>query len=161
MALRWVLTRDPRGRQPAPAYFQTELPGTVVPQLPTASLAAALVAEAGAGSAVPPPARALLGGDAPAGRAIFLRYQLRWRVEVTLEESRAHWGVETQRQWSVQAIARSTPALLGLFSVVVLLGHALHPDGAIPVRQAAWYPKGQATFSDVLATVRTQLWRGE
>ncbi len=61
----------------------------------------------------------------------------RWPIEVTYEESRAHLGVETQRQWSDLAIERSTPCLFGLYSVVVLLGHALHPDGAIPVQQAA------------------------
>ena len=84
----------------------------------------------------------------------------RWPIEVTYEESRAHLGVETQRQWSDLAIERSTPCLLGLYSLVVLLGHALHPDGQIPLEQAAWYPKTQATFSDVLATVRRHLWGG-
>jgi len=82
----------------------------------------------------------------------------RWTIEVTYEESRAHLGVETQRQWSDLAIERSTPCLFGLYSVVVLLGHALHPDGTISVQQTAWYPKTQATFSDVLATVRRQCW---
>src|SRR2546426_1022048 len=84
----------------------------------------------------------------------------RWSIEVTFEESRAHLGVETQRQWSDLAIERSTPCLFGLYSMLVLLGHALHPDGAIPVQQAAWYPKTQATFSDVLATVRRHVWGG-
>ncbi len=84
----------------------------------------------------------------------------RWPIEVTYEESRAHLGVETQRQLSDLAIERSTPCLLGLYSLVVLVGHALHPDGKIPLQQAAWYPKPQATFSDVLATVRRHLWGG-
>src|SRR5438105_1776365 len=84
----------------------------------------------------------------------------RWSLEVTYEESRAHRGIETQRQWSDLAIERSTPCLLGLYSLVVLLGQAFHPDGQLPLQQAAWYPKTQATFSDVLATVRRQLWGG-
>src|SRR5881396_375304 len=84
----------------------------------------------------------------------------RWSLEVTYEESRAHLGVGTQRQWSDLAIERSTPCLLGLYSLVVLLAHALHPDGQVPVQQAAWYPKTQATFSDVLASVRRHLWGG-
>jgi len=84
----------------------------------------------------------------------------RWSIEVTYEESRAHLGVETQRQWSDLAIERSTPCLLGLYSLVVLLGLALHPDGQIPLQQAAWYPKAQATFSDVLAAVRRHVWGG-
>src|SRR5205814_9334827 len=58
------------------------------------------------------------------------------------------------------SIERSTPCLLGLYSLVVLLGHALHLDGQVPVQQAAWYPKTQSTFIDVLATVRRHLWGG-
>jgi hypothetical protein len=44
----------------------------------------------------------------------------RWQLEVTFREVRDHLGVETQRQWSDKAIARTTPCLLGLFSVVLL-----------------------------------------
>jgi hypothetical protein len=82
----------------------------------------------------------------------------RWTIEVTFEESRAHLGVETQRQWSDLAIERSTPCLLGMFSLVALFGVALHPDGKVPVQRTAWYPKSEATFSDVLAQVRRHLW---
>ena len=90
--------------------------------------------------------------------SIIADYTKRWPLEVTIEESRAHLGIETQRQWSDLAIERSTPALLGLYSLVVLFAQALHPDGQIPVAQAAWYPKQQATFSDVLMEVRRALW---
>ena len=82
----------------------------------------------------------------------------RWTTEVTFEESRAHLGSETQRQWSDLAIERTTPCLFGLYSLVFLLAHALHPDGKVPLRQTAWYEKEEATFSDVLATVRRHLW---
>ena len=44
----------------------------------------------------------------------------RWRTETTFEEARRHLGMETQRQWSDLAILRTTPALLGLFSLVAL-----------------------------------------
>src|SRR5260221_10947563 len=82
----------------------------------------------------------------------------RWSLEVTFEEGRAHLGIETQRQWSDQAIERSTPLLFGLYSLVTLFGQTLHPDGQIPVAQAAWYRKHTATFRDVLALVRRHLW---
>jgi hypothetical protein len=82
----------------------------------------------------------------------------RWTIEVTFEESRAHLGVQTQRQWSDLAIERSTPCLLGMFSLVALFGKALHPDGKVPVQRTAWYHKTEATFSDVLAEVRRHLW---
>ncbi len=82
----------------------------------------------------------------------------RWTIEVTFEESRAYLGVQTQRQWSDLAIERSTPCLLGIFSLVALLGKALHPDGNVPVERTAWYHKTEATFADVLADVRRHLW---
>jgi hypothetical protein len=83
----------------------------------------------------------------------------RWQLEVTFEEARRHLGVETQRQWSDKAIARTTPLLLGLFSWVTLVAHALytaHPS-ATP-RHAIWYSKALPTFSDALALVRQSLW---
>ena len=89
--------------------------------------------------------------------AILAAYLLRWNVEVTFEEARAHLGLETQRQWTTRAVGRTTPGLLGLFSVVVLMAHAAHPD-RLPTRQAAWYPKPEATFTDALAAVRRHLW---
>jgi hypothetical protein len=84
---------------------------------------------------------------------------LRWRVEVTFHEVRTHLGVETQRQWSHLAIARTTPFLLGLFSLVTLLAHSHVQHNRLPVRQAAWYQKPLPTFSDALAVVRQQLWQ--
>jgi hypothetical protein len=83
----------------------------------------------------------------------------RWQVEVTFHEVRTHLGVETQRQWADRAIERTTPALLGLFSLVTLLAHQATNDGTLPVRQAAWYVKPLPTFSDALAIVRESLWQ--
>ena len=85
-------------------------------------------------------------------------FVLRWQLEVTFEEARAHLGVETQRQWSDLAILRTTPALLGLFSLVTLFAHQLLQGKTLTVRQAAWYQKQRPTFSDTLAFVRQQLW---
>jgi DDE superfamily endonuclease len=85
-------------------------------------------------------------------------FVLRWAVEVTFHEVRAHLGVETQRQWSDLAILRTTPALLGLFSLITIFAQQLLQDQAFPVRQAAWYTKALPTFSDTLAFVRQHLW---
>ena len=79
---------------------------------------------------------------------------------MTFEEGRAHLGIETQRQWSDRAIERSAPLLFGLYSLVTLFGQTLHPNGQIPVAQAAWHCKQTATFRDVLALVRRHL-RGQ
>jgi hypothetical protein len=85
-------------------------------------------------------------------------FVLRWSVEVTFHEVRAHLGVETQRQWSDLAILRTTPALLALFSLVTVFAQQLLEGQAFPVRQAAWYSKALPTFSDTLAFVRQHLW---
>lgn len=82
----------------------------------------------------------------------------RWQLEVTFQEVRAHLGIETQRQWSERAIARTTPVLLGLFSWIVLAAHRLQSDIFVPPRGAAWYAKPLPTFSDAMALVRHHLW---
>lgn len=85
-------------------------------------------------------------------------FVLRWQLEVTFEEARAHLGLETQRQWSDLAILRTTPALLGLFSWVTLAAHSLSQNRALAPRQSAWYHKPAPTFSDALAWVRIEIW---
>src|SRR5206468_8076379 len=85
-------------------------------------------------------------------------YSWRWQVEVTYQEVRRHLGVETQRQWSDLAIGRTTPALLGLYSLVTLLAHERLSQSPATLRQVSWYVKDQPTFADALALVRRDLW---
>src|SRR6266566_8788071 len=80
LPIRWVLTRDPKGKRPPKAIFSTD---------PTQT-----------------------------AEQIVRDFMKRWSLEVTFEESRAHLGLETQRQWSDPAIERSTPLLFGLYSLV-------------------------------------------
>jgi hypothetical protein len=87
--------------------------------------------------------------------ACFMR---RWQMEPTFRHVREHLGVETQRQWSDKAIARTTPALLGLFSLITLLANALLTRHDLTIRTTAWYSKTLPTFSDALALVRRTLW---
>jgi hypothetical protein len=89
--------------------------------------------------------------------AIFVR---RWQVEVTFSEVRAHLGVETQRQWSDKAIDRTTPALMGLYSLIVLCAEDLLRRGTHPYA-AAWYRKNAFTFPDAIAAVRRRIWIGD
>jgi len=77
----------------------------------------------------------------------------RWTMEVTFEEARAHLGMETQRQWNDRAIARTTPALLSLYSIITLNAHLLIEKGMTSVRSTAWYRKTRPTFSDAIALV--------
>jgi hypothetical protein len=85
----------------------------------------------------------------------------RWQMEATFQEVRRHLGFETQRQWSDLAIRRTTPALLGLFSLVTLLAHDRMTQAAGALRRAAWYHKSHPTFADALALVRKELWAQE
>ena len=103
--------------------------------------------------------QAFLATDLDAGPGDILAWFVsRWQVEVTFEEVRAHLGVETQRQWSDKAILRTTPALLGLFSIVALCAHELSKSRKLKPRTAAWYPKAVLTFSDAIAAVRRETW---
>jgi hypothetical protein len=118
--VRWLLIRDPDGRQEPQALLCTD--------------------------------------QAVAPQQILQWFMLRWQVEVTFEETRAHLGIQTPRQWSDKAIARTTPALLALYSLVALLCHDRLGSLPLPVRTAAWYVKVRPTFSDTLAWVRRWLW---
>lgn len=120
LPIRWVLVRDPTGKQRPAAFLATD-PTLCAPQIVTF-------------------------------------YIMRWSVEVTFQECRAHLGLETQRQWSDLAIERTTPALLGLFAAVTLLAHRLTAGKPFPIRSTAWYRKLEPSFADAIALVRKQLW---
>jgi len=104
---------------------------------------------------------AFLSTDLDATPAMILGWFVsRWRVETTFQEVRTHLGVETQRQWSDLAILRTTPALLGLFSLITVWADGLARDTTTALRPnaAAWYRKQEPTFSDAIAAVRRVLW---
>lgn len=86
-------------------------------------------------------------------------FVLRWNIEVTFEESRAHLGVETQRQWSDKAIQRSTPLLMGLYSLVTLIGLKIQKTRPILIQEkTSWYDKnGELTFADIMMAVKRSI----
>ena len=103
--------------------------------------------------------QALLCTDPSADPAQILEwFVLRWQPEVTFQEVRVHLGVETQRQWSDLAIARTTPILMGLFSWTTLAAHLVRQQRPSAHRTAAWYAKPSPTFVDAIALVRRHLW---
>jgi hypothetical protein len=106
--------------------------------------------------------QAFLCTDQRADPADILRWFVRrWRSETTFEEARRHLGMESQRQWSDLAILRTTPALLGLFSLVALWATHLAAEwGPLP-ECVRWYRKPLPTFSDALALVRHELWAAQ
>jgi hypothetical protein len=62
----------------------------------------------------------------------------RWQLEVTFEEARRHLGLETQHQWSDLAISRTTPTLLGLFSLVALLTEQHLSRSSVTIPLPVW-----------------------
>ena len=83
----------------------------------------------------------------------------RWSVEVTCEEARAHLGVEPQRQWSDQALARTAPVLLARCSLVTVLALQWSGDEPIPVPGTAWDHTIEPPVVACVALVRRHLWR--
>ena len=85
---------------------------------------------------------------------------LRWNLEVTFFETRAHLGVETQRQWSDKAIQRTTPLLMGLYSLITLIAVEMNKVRSLVVAETtSWYDKkGELTFIDIIAVVRRSIW---
>ena len=84
----------------------------------------------------------------------------RWQVEVIFAETWAHLGVEPQRQWSDKAIARTTPALLSLYSLISLWACDLLSASSTPYA-AVWYRKTSLTFSDAIGAVQLTLRVGD
>jgi hypothetical protein len=87
-------------------------------------------------------------------------FVLRWNIEVTFAETRAHLGVETQRQWSDKAIARTTPLLMALFSILVLVAIKMHDTKKLLVQETtSWYDKkGELTLADIVMAIRRSIW---
>lgn len=106
--------------------------------------------------------QAFLCTDLTAEPTDILRWFVRrWRMETTFQEGRRHLGVESQRQWSDLAVLRTTPALLGLFSLVALWTSSLAAERKILPAQVRWYAKPRPTFSDALAMIRGELWTAQ
>ena len=102
----------------------------------------------------------LVGNDPQLDASQMIGYFVRrWSIETTFALVRSHLGVETQRQWSDKAIARTTPVLLGLFSLVTLLADSLARQGLLVSQVSSWYVKASPTFSDAIACLRAYLWR--
>jgi hypothetical protein len=99
---------------------------------------------------------AFLSTDTEADPLDILRlFVRRWSIEVTFAEVRRHLGVETQRQWSDLAIARTTPFLLGLFSLITLCADELFTTRAPAVRLASWYRKSLPTSGSAGSLYKT------
>ncbi|MEM1359619.1 MAG: transposase [Bacteroidota bacterium] len=94
-----------------------------------------------------------------APQQVIIHFVSRWQVEVTFAEVRRHLGVESQRQWTDKAIERTTPLLMGLFSICCILATQLFERKQLQVNSTGWYQKQEVTFSDVLLAIRERIWK--
>ena len=87
-------------------------------------------------------------------------FVLRWNIEVTFQESRSNLGVETQRQWSDNAIQRSTPLLMAMYSILTLIAIKMNTIKSLVVQETtSWYDKqGELTFADIIVIIRREIW---
>jgi hypothetical protein len=88
--------------------------------------------------------------------AVIGYYCGRWNIETTFQEARCCLGLESTSGWCRNTVLRAGPCLLGLYSVVAILFHALPASkrtGAV-----SWPGKATVTFSDALCAVRRWLW---
>jgi hypothetical protein len=80
----------------------------------------------------------------------------RWSIETTFQEARSCLGLETTRGRCRNTVLRAAPCLLGLYTVVAALFHALPASkraGAV-----SWPGKATVTFSDARCAIRRWLW---
>ena len=83
----------------------------------------------------------------------------RWSLETTFQELREHLGLETLRNRTSQAVRRSVPLLMGVYSLVVVwfARHVRNPKRY--KQETPWYTKRSITFSDMLAAARQDILR--
>ena len=63
-----------------------------------------------------------------------------------------HLGVETQRQWSDNAMQRCTPLLMAMYSILTLVAIKMNDAKTMLVHETtSWYDKnGELTFADII-----------
>ena len=91
-------------------------------------------------------------GDA--AEAVLARYACRWSMEVMNHDAKGHLGFEEPQGWTSQAVRRTAPVAMLLYSLVVLwFARDGHRHYAPPERP--WYPgKAHASFADMLSALR-------
>ena len=90
-------------------------------------------------------------------KQIVEHYVTRWTIETTFEEVRAHLGLETLENHCENAVKRSVPALLGLFSIIAIWFRKQWLLDPPQLQTVPWYQKKDPTFADGLVALRQDL----
>jgi hypothetical protein len=91
-------------------------------------------------------------------RQILSCYASRWAIEVTFENCKQLLGLEEPANRTPQAVERTAPMALVLYSLIVVWFHRVgHLWVVYPDRP--WYPdKGEPSFADLVSTLRRTSW---
>jgi hypothetical protein len=87
---------------------------------------------------------------------VLVRYAARWSLEVTFHDAKGQLGFEQPQGWSRRAVERTAPVAMLLYSLIVLW---FSRDGRRHYRPPTrpWYlGKTEASFADMVATLRCQ-----
>jgi hypothetical protein len=87
---------------------------------------------------------------------VLTRYAARWSLEVSNHDAKGQLGFEEPQGWSKSAVHRTAPVAMLLYALVVLwFSREGHRHYQPPTRP--WYiGKTEASFADMLATLRCQ-----
>ena len=85
-------------------------------------------------------------------------YTLRWNIETTFQEVRAHLGFASTRHWSAEAVRRVEAWLMILYSIVSLIYIRHLQDHQPQLRSLPWSKKVEPTFADAITQVRNLIW---
>jgi DDE superfamily endonuclease len=87
---------------------------------------------------------------------VLTHYAARWSLEVSFHDAKGQLGFEQPQGWSTRAVQRTAPVAMLLYSLVVLwFSRQGHRHYQPPTRP--WYiGKTDASFADMLATLRCQ-----
>jgi hypothetical protein len=83
-------------------------------------------------------------------------YAMRWSLECTIHDAKGHLGFEEPQGWTTQAVRRTAPVGMLLYSLIVLWfgqeGHRYYH----PLNRPWYAGKVHPSFADMLATLRAQ-----
>jgi hypothetical protein len=89
-------------------------------------------------------------------KAVLERYAARWSMEVTNHDGKGQLGFEQPQGWTKRAVQRTAPMAMLLYSLVVLWFAAEGHWHYTPPDRPWYIGKTQASFADMLVTLRCE-----
>ncbi len=88
---------------------------------------------------------------------ILRRYSLRWSIEVAFRDSKQCLGFEEPQGWSRNAVLRTAPMAMLLYSLVIVWFAKRKKKSRVALPARPWYvQRRRASFADMLATLKRE-----